>query len=303
MIRGKFSSGSSLNLPFYVNSIIICSMAFGYTYCTILAKNIVYKRKGYNKLLAINVIIPIFITILSGSRGSSLEVIVVFAVSILFYYYKKYNWKKTLDFKYFILCVLLLLLIMYAFFAIKGVMGRGAFDPSKYYDEFCIYLGSQVKNLDIYLNKDMYHTNVFAYSTLRDFYNIFNSYLGFNIKDSVKLLPFQIINGKELGNVYTCFYNYFMDFGYLGVVFFSSISGCVSEYVYKKAKISSNKSIDIWLIIYAYIAASLVFCFFGSRFYSNLMSAGFIRLLIWSFLIKIYLTRVKIFQNKKKVGK
>lgn len=100
MMNGKFGMGETFNLPFMISSLVIGSRALCYIYSTILAKNIVYRRKGYNVLLAINIIIPIFINLLGGSRGSALEPIVAFGVSILFYYYKSYDWNRKLKTKY-----------------------------------------------------------------------------------------------------------------------------------------------------------------------------------------------------------
>lgn len=300
MIRGKFGTGRGFDLPYIVNSLCICSKAFGYIYSAILAKNIVYKRKGNNILLALNIIVPIGITVLGGSRGSSLEFIVAFSVAVLFYFFKSNGWKNRIRIKHVSYILIVSIFVLYVFFAIKTIMGRGEVDFTNIYDEFCIYIGAQEKNLDLYLNNNPVHTNIFACATMQEFYNIFNNYLGFNIYDTIEILPFNFINGKDLGNVYTCFYNYFVDFGYLGVVIFSSVSGGISQYVYRKAKYASDKAIDFSLIIYSYIASTLFFCFFGSRFFSNVFSAGFIRLVIWVYFDILFLTKVWIFKEENR---
>ena len=45
MMNGKFGMGETFNLPFMISSLVIGSRALCYIYSTILAKNIVYRRK------------------------------------------------------------------------------------------------------------------------------------------------------------------------------------------------------------------------------------------------------------------
>lgn len=292
MMNGKFALGSTFNLPFVVNSMVICSRALGYTYSTVLAKNIIYKRKGHNILLAFNTFVPILISLLGGSRGTALEPIVGFGTAFLFYYYKKGNWRKKLKPKYVLIGSIALCALLLGFFSIKEVLGRASADWADFTGELFRYIGAQEKNLDALFETDVTHTKIFAYSTLESFYNIFNVYLGFRIKDDIVMLPFVVINGYNFGNVYTCFYNYYLDFGIIGVVVFSFVSGWVSKYVFRKAIYASSKQVDTWLIIYVYIASCLVFCFFGSRFYTNLLSASFIRFLVWMLFVEYFLTKV-----------
>ncbi len=294
MMNGKFGMGETFNLPFMISSLVIGSRALCYIYSTILAKNIVYRRKGYNVLLAINIIIPIFINLLGGSRGSALEPIVAFGVSILFYYYKSYDWNRKLKTKYVLIGIGAVLLLIYIFFSIKGILGRNEMDWSNFYDDFYRYFGAQEKNLDYYLSRELEHSTVFGYATLTSFYNIFNTYLGLHIKDTIETLSFVVIKGVNLGNVYTCFYNYYIDFGIFGVFIFSFVSGWCSQYLYRKAKYSSNKIIDSWLVIYSYAASCLVFCFFGNRFYNNLLGASFFRMILWIYIIKIFLLKTNL---------
>lgn len=295
MERGKFGIGETLDLPYIVNSLIICSKAFGYIYVAIMAKKIANKDKSGYILLIVNTVISLLIHLLSGSRGTSLELIVAFAICFLFYYYKR-NKSKKIKFKYIFSGIVSMICFLFLFFYIKEFQGRGTFDWNNTFSEFSIYIGAQIKNLDIYLNEATVHTKVFAFGTLSNFYSIFNSYLGANIKDSVDMLPFIVINGQSLGNVYTCFYNYYMDFGIFGVILFSSISGLISEYIYRKAKNSNN---TILLVIYSYIGACLIFCFFGNRFFDNLLSAGFIRFLIWIFIDMVFIDKIYLFNNEK----
>ncbi len=299
MMNAKFSLGETFNLPFSILSIVIGSRAFGYIYSTILAKNLIYKRKGYNLLLLLNVIIPICINLLGGSRGSALEPIVAFGVALIFYYYKKYNWKKKLKTKYVLLGICGMIFLIYAFFSIKGLLGRDTMNWENFYDDLYRYFGAQEKNLDYFLSQGVQHTKIFGYVTLTSFYNIFNTYLGFHIKESIHTLSFIIIKGYNFGNVYTCFYDYYIDFGLIGVIGFSFLSGMISQYVYKKAKYQSNKDIDVWLVFYVYIASCLVFSFFGNRFYTNLLGASFFRMIVWIFVVKYFLTKVKLGENRK----
>lgn len=296
MQNSKFSTGgASLDLPFFLNSLLICSKAIAYIYCTILAKNFIYKRKGKNVLLLLNIIIVAFSTLFGGSRGALIEYVVAFFAALLFYNYRK-NGVKSINPKFIFGGAIAAVITVYFFFTIKGFIGREELEWGNIVDEICAYFGAQVENLDNVLGKgNIQHTKYFGYATLSSFYSIFNNYLGMNIRETVAL-PYHFVNGISLGNVLTCFYNYYVDFGVFGVAFYSYFSGIISQYFFRKAKGAYDQSIDVWLVIYIYLASHLFLCFFGNRFYTNLISAEAIRLYIW-ININVWFLRKFKFRN------
>ena len=290
MYNSKFSTGeASLDLPFFVTSLILFGRAFCYYYLLVLSKKIIYKQNGHVFLLLLNILIPFFTTFLSGSRGDALNMIVSFAIYICFFYYKKTCWKKKVPFKVLFVVVPLSFLILFLFVTLKGLIGREQYVEGTFWDDVFIYLGAQIKNYDYYLSTNAYHSTLFGYSTFSGFYSLVSRYLGVVFENSIPQLPFLTYNGKTLGNVYTCFYSFYVDGGMWGIIILSFLFGSISQMLYKKAQHSANYNNYIWLVIYSYLGAHIFFSFFAERFFANLISANFFRQLVWFIIVNVFL--------------
>lgn len=300
MYNSKFNTGnSSLDLPFYLNSLLIFGKAVCYTCMVFISQNIVYKNNKNSFLILLNIAVPFFTTFLSGSRGDAMNMFISFIIILCFTYYCKFNWKKNLSFKITFFMIISTVIIGVLFFSLKGLIGREETYGEFLNNEFSTYFGAQIKNLDYYLTNEAFHSNYFGYSTLNGIYDFFSSFLKIKIKDNIPSLQFVFINGQSFGNVYTCFYNYYIDDGLLGVISYSFISGLIAQICFNMAKKNDNKKINEWLILYSLIGCNLIFCFFGSRFYSNIISIGFIRQIIWIYFTKWFFTKFSFSFNYK----
>lgn len=304
MMAGKFNTGEEmLDLPFLVNSLLLCGEAFCLVYMPFFAKCILLHKRKFRFLLFLNVITPIMTTFLSGSRGIGLQFIVAFGIVFIFEYYSLNNWKKKLPAKVVFGFSFFIVLFSFLFFQLQGLIGRSQNDNENIWDSLFRYCGAQIKNFDFYFNNFSYHSSHFAISTFSGIYAVFKDYLGVKIVDEAVSLPFIIYNGYNLGNVYTCFYNYYIDCGVFGVFFFSVLSGFIGQFLFKKSKIVSRYHVhSLWESIYAYSGACLFFCFFGNRFFANLFSASFFRILIWMIIVNSYL-KYFCFFPKSRMGK
>ena len=101
-----------------------------------------------------------------------------------------------------------------------------------------------------------------------------------------------------MGNVYTTFYPFIYDFGFLGVLVLTVIMAVVCVWLYNKVnfvRISSNR-ISMYVVCYAYLVNDIVMSPFAARFYENVVNVGTIQRWIGLlFLIKI----VEFFDKSK----
>ena len=80
----------------------------------------------------------------------------------------------------------------------------------------------------------------------------------------------------DLGNVYTTFYAFIYDFGFLGVVSLTGFMAIVCVWLYNKVNyvdLISNK-ISLYVICYAYLLNDIVMLPFSNRFYETMVNAG-----------------------------
>lgn len=119
--------------------------------------------------------------------------------------------------------------------------------------------------------------------TLRFFYQLTKS-LGFDVEVDNTVQPF--VKVPYSTNVYTVFYQYFKDFGYLGIVLFAIIDGFIYGYIY--SRINQN---PVFKIIYAYCAVSLFLQFFNEIFWVT--ASIVIQICILSYLIYYHYGKFK----------
>ena len=92
-----------------------------------------------------------------------------------------------------------------------------------------------------------------------------------------------------LGNVYTCFQNYYIDFGIIGTFIIVSIIAIAIQYLFIKVNNSTvlNYSFfDFKLFLYAFVGRKLALSFFSESAIS-MINMGSIKMCIEIFLISI----------------
>ena len=108
-------------------------------------------------------------------------------------------------------------------------------------------------------------------------------------------LPFLESNGFNMGNVYTTFYSYLYDFGFIGVFVLIALMALIFRPIYEKAKSSASSHADLWIIFSSYIAFQLIFSFFSNKFYEEIFTPGFFTSVIYLIVARLLLCRF----NKK----
>ena len=158
------------------------------------------------------------------------------------------------------------------------------------FDYLAIYLGAEIKNLDIFIRgnrfpitNDIFHTQTFIF---------ISSFFGkiFGAKNiSYKLdLPFQGVNGFDLGNVYTMFYQFLYDLGYIGVFLFTLIMAFIIQIIYSKAKsYQDNGKVSYSILLYGYCVNTLILAFFSNKFYELVANTSIVYVVLFWIILNI----------------
>lgn len=84
-------------------------------------------------------------------------------------------------------------------------------------------------------------------------------------------LPYITYEGRFLGNVYTMYYMFIKDFGYLGIVPLTAVIAIFYNGIYSKLMDFSKCKLVLGcsLFIYGYLTNALIMLLFSNRFYED----------------------------------
>lgn len=285
----------NISLGFLANHLYSFVTASGYITMYLLINNLFFFKK-INKPLLVSVILCIIMCLAKGGRQSAVQLIVS---GIVMYLIMSNKSGTKLKFRTLLIIGIIGTIMLTSFQYVGTLIGRNvrSIDFTNY---IFGYLSAPIRNLDQYLRSTHVLPDVFGKMT---FVRLIN-YLGSNLhidKWVYELdLPFIYYNGKSLGNVYTTFYAYIYDFGYIGVPIMMFIMGITSRYLHNKAYLKSRSIINVYTIIYSFISYTLAFSFFSNKYYEAVVSMAFvIRILDWILLIFI-LKKIGAIKGKSK---
>lgn len=256
--------------------------AAGYFFAYLLARNVVLYKKVSLKYLVI-ILLSICSDLLLGSRTGSFTLMICFLVYMYSFYKQKNHWKSDGNIKAILIYGAVFLVIMLIFQSLATLLGRSVNQMSKI-DYLALYVGAEIKNLDIFLQSGSFpiHTGYFGGQTFIALNKVYAHIVGNpNLKLTLDI-PYQHINGYSLGNVYTTFYSYIYDFGYIGVPVLTGLMAFLSQYFFERVKLIGNTlKVSIFLLIYSKIVANLALSFFSNKFYEELFTTSFLKLIIF----------------------
>lgn len=273
---------------------ILMVMATGFAYFSIY---VFMKKKVIENEFSVTYCVVIFLyiiySLMGGGRSETFRVI----TALMFIWYIFYREKNSSSFsakRVLAKITVLMSIASFLFIAFIYVVGRSQADMDfeAVIMAMFIYAGAPIFNLDIYLQNPWEQTHgIFGELT---FIRLIN-WMGGKLGDSSLIyeldLPFLSYQNYILGNVYTTFYAFIYDFGFLGVVFLTGFMAIVCVWLYNKVNyvdIMSNK-ISLYVICYAYLLNDIVMLPFSNRFYESLVNIGFLHILIALFiLVKIF---------------
>ena len=261
----------SIFIPWYINFPFHIFQGMGYIWAIMVPLNyLVIKPQTEIKLLVLlNYILAIIGSLSSGGRMPILNYI-----TPLMFFYLLLNQPKSskLQIKKYFRVGLIAFLFLYFFSELGTFMGRTERTESTF-EIVAEYCGAEIKNLDDFVkHTPKLKTNHIADHTLHSFYDLLNSRFGTqpSAHDHKSMYPFNSINGYHLGNVYTCYSNYYADFGLFGLIFVVVSIG-ISCFFYNKMCKSDFLSTgipNVWCFLFATCMARLFTCFFHEQFYA-----------------------------------
>jgi oligosaccharide repeat unit polymerase len=272
-------------------------MAVTYIWIYIICNDFICKAKIKNLLpMVASIALGVINGVMLGSRGEAIQLVVAVIVTYLFLL-KKYNgWQSGLKFRQIFLIAVILLALAFGFKASGDLLGRNSVIhySTSAMDEVAKYLGAEIKNLDIYLEAPFEKAEMTGSQTFGIILSWINAkfHLGWNVKT---VLPFQKVDEISLGNVYTVFYAYIYDFGYIGFVILTALFAVLVQLIYEYAPLEKRtQKINFMIILNSYTLFLVAFSFFGERFFAAVLNTSFVKyILIWKFMIW-FVTKLKV---------
>ena len=278
----------SISLGGVVDWLYLFNSAIGYIWGYIIADAAANKRK-IKLVYFLNFSIAIVTDLLKGGRQSAVQLIIASIICYFMLYLSKLTRKNIPLRKYF--KVLICGIVGMSLFQSLGyLLGRTV--QADFLQYLAVYISGGIRNLNEYLKTEHTAPDVFAKMTLP----YVNRFIGnkFGIARMIYSLdlPYLSANGRNSGNIYTTFYAYIYDFGYIGVIIWPLIMGFISQRIYKKARksiLNDDKRVKTSVIVYGYLFYMLAFSFFSNKFYEGFFTISFVKIfLLWTILSYLF---------------
>lgn len=258
---------------------------FGYT----LVNNYFVEKK-INKLMLVIVMLSAISSYILGGRNGLVNIFFSVICSFFIVSNKLHNFKSNVKTSTLIKLIVVFVVILSSFESLAFLIGRSGFDNATGLDYLAVYIGAPVKNLDTFLQE---YSTSYHYQNNQTFIYLIN-WLGnkVGLVSSSLDLPFRQINGETLGNVYTTFYAYVHDYGYMGIIVLVPIMATISQTIYEKVRLSKITVYPaISSLIYVYVSNLLVMSFFSNKFYEQFFNISLVRTIIaWLFFRFVFIS-------------
>ncbi|WP_047999272.1 O-antigen polymerase [Lactiplantibacillus herbarum] len=288
----------SLAFPKLVTYAYVLSSASCFVWGYVIIYNFYFFKK-VDFFVVLNLVASLVGSFFTGSRGVAVQAIMSLLVVYVMLHRdgtKKVNMKKVLLIP---MSALLVILLSFKYFA--ALLGR---DHSLgLFEYISVYLGAPIKNLDTFLQSSMGTTNpVWGYNTLTMQWQWIGKFLGLNIPKATINTDFLYSNGHNLGNVYTAYKDYIVDFGYFGaivcIILMAVVMGMLYEKTYGLNRNTSVFKIEWMKLVYGYLLFSTAFTFFSNKFYQAFTVTFFQRVFCWMLLGYFFCDLIKREERK-----
>lgn len=245
----------------------------------ILINNYILSKKA-SLLLVTATLLPVIISFFTGSRTTAFRFLTAFIAEYILIYrnyvgsYKKGNTRILRR-----LIIIMIPAIVGLAFTIN-LIGRAT--TKNTFEYFVAYLGGPFINLDIYL-QNPYHSSFFGQETFQRLYSFVGSRFGIDFLRYDLNLPYNTWHGVYLGNVYTMYFMFIEDFGYLGIVPLTAVVALFYTCWYSRLMNlrASRSVIRPLLLVYAYLFNDVIMLTFSNRFYEYFLVSTSIRIYLW----------------------
>lgn len=285
--------------PWYRGVFITIGSCFAY-----LAIYIFFKQKILNNHFSViygsNILLYIMFSLMGGGRSETFRIVT--ACVFVWYIFSRSYQEEIFNIRNVLIKIIsIFVMITFFFISFVYIIGRSQadMDLERVIMSIFVYAGAPIFNLDIYLQNPWGQTyGIFGELTFIRFIN----WLGVKFDEPSLIyeldLPFLWYNNYDLGNVYTTFYAFIYDFGFVGIVVCTAVIAVSSLLLYNKTNavnIYSHK-ISVCVMCYAYLLNDIMMLPFSNRFYETVGNVG-----TW-YKLFVFLIFIKIFnyQNKDK---
>ena len=190
--------------------------ANGMAYLSILAVWINIMAHQYKKVIKWSCFILLFIPfmILTGGRQQFMYLVMFAMVSFFLVYRNSHRGRSMLSQELMIIGIALVA-FLFCFLGIGVINGKIGFNTS-FLNVLVHYAGTNISAFDVYINEMvMPDTRYIGTTTLDPIYIFLNNH-GFDVPRFYQYITLFTAFGQVTTNVYTAFYRYIHDFGYLG---------------------------------------------------------------------------------------
>ncbi len=293
-----FTSGTlDISKSVYIAHYFCSAVGFFFLY-SLIKKIILVKKIDF--LLLTAVLISVYESTLFGSRTG----VIVFVLAGVTYYYCLIRVKDEKKFivkpKFYLYGAGLMMLFILGFRQLAGLLGRTI--DARLSDYLAEYLGAEIKNLDTFIRGGNFPltTDIFHSQTLMYISKVLGRTFGQSGLDYKLDLPFQMSNGFDLGNVYSMYYQFLYDLGYVGVFIFVLLMAIIVQVIYVKARsYHENGHISYSILIYGYIVSSLLLSFFSNKFYEQVATSSFVYIIFFWWILDKFVRKNIIFKMYK----
>lgn len=273
--------------------------AAGEYLCIYIAVNNFFAKVSINKFTYVVVFLAVVRVLLNGSRTPIFRII-TFIVFLIFYFSVKCGKFKFGNKKFLLKTIGVLILAIILFYFLQFVIGRKVENIS-FGNSFFTYAGAPLLNINNFLMhqnisffEGINNTNLIGAHVFSNLYSYIGKLLKIPINNPSILIFTYSNNGIETGNVYTMFYPIIYDFGYFGILIFLTVEAGYYCYFYNKNNSSPLKNgISISVFIYAYLFNDLIMSTFSNRFYSTVLDAPFIKMVIVTWIMTKFINMIK----------
>lgn len=230
--------------------------------------------------------------LLTGGRGYVVYNLIAFFIMFHLLRVQRQLGYKPYPFKFLVRMAAFLVLILVVFFIAKNFVGRNSKNEEmNLADYISYYVGTVFITLDEYLQNPPVPSSIFGKET---FYNLNRFLINYGIIDMplyLVHLEFRPVGAGYSTNVYTFLRSYHFDFGLVGTYIFHVLSIVSLSVFYEYVK---KKRGNMGILIFSMMYYSIVLSFFAERFFSTIVSVGFVKLTVELLILYQLLIRKRI---------
>lgn len=249
-----------------------------------------FRRKDFYLLLIVG--FQLIYSFLNSSRSDLLVFLSQTICLLYFFWNMKIKRLSTVSLKILKWGIRAFCLFLIIFIMLAVTMGRKkSFQDINICNYLTIYTSSSIRNFDLYINSNTPHSSSFGKETFYPINRIL--YNRFGIGEFYTMaLPFNSIDGKNIGNIYTAFRRYYADFGLFGIIFLPFLLGFFFSILYNRAyRKARMMKISFSMLLFSCLISSIFYLPIEDHFFIydlslNRICLYFIVYILYRILIK-----------------